>query len=107
MAEAIFPFIIYPPEGQLPFINTARVMKGDTLIALNVPVSVWPVGGTLTDVGLAYDHQGEAPLEYAQILRMANCRLYIDDMRYTVVSIEKNEYVPHVALALREMNSML
>lgn len=107
MAEAIFPFVVYPAEGQLPFINTARVMRGDTLLALNVPVSVWPVSGSATDVGIAYDHQGEAPLDFAHLLRTPNVRLYIDELRYTVINIEANLFMPHVALLLREMAPML
>jgi hypothetical protein len=107
MAEAIFPFIVYPVEGQLPFLNTARVMKGDELLATNVPVSVWPVGNAFSSVGLAYDHQGEAPLDFAQLLRTPNARLFIDDERYTIVNIEKNLHMPHVALTLREMRPAL
>lgn len=105
--EAVFPFIIYPAEGQLPFFNVARVMKGDELLAENVPISVWPVTGSSNDLGMSYDHQAEAPLDFAPLLRTPNARLYIDDLRYTVVNIERNEFIPHVALALREMSSTL
>ena len=102
--EAVFPFIIYPSQGQLPFLNLARVMKGTELLAANVPISVWPVGNSFqSDVGLSYDHNGEAPLDFAQLLRTPNARLYIDDLRYTIVNIERNEFIPHVALSLREM----
>jgi hypothetical protein len=107
MAEAIFPFIIYPAEGQLPFLNLARVMRGDELLAANIPISVWPVGNAFSNVGLAYDHQGEAPLDFAPLLRTPNARLFIDDQRYTIVNIEKNVHIPHVALSLREMQPSL
>lgn len=107
MAEAIFPFIVYPPEGQLPFINTARVMRGDTLIALHVPISVWPAGASASLTGMTYDHQGEAPLDFAPLFRTPNLRLFIDNLRYTIVDWEQNDYLPHVALRLREVNAML
>jgi len=105
--EAVFPFIIFPAEGQLPFLNMARVMRGDELLAANVPISVWPIGSSAADIGLSYDHQGEAPLDFAQLLRTPNARIYVDNQRYTITSIEKNEFIPHVAMTLREIAAAL
>lgn len=102
------PGPVTPDEGfMLPYIRMGRLMLGEEILSATIPISVWPTTGTTTDVGLAYDHQGEAPLEYAPLLRTPNARLYINDIRYTIVDIATNEYVPHVALALREMAPML
>lgn len=107
MAEAVFPFVVYPAEGQLPFINTCTVKQGNTLLALHVPISVWPAPGGQTPVGVTYDHQGETALEFKDIFRTPNARAVIDDQLYTVVDLQTNLYLPHVALLLRESQPMI
>src|SRR5262245_31649658 len=107
MAEAVFPFVVYPAEGQLPFINSAVVKQGNTLLAMNVPISVWPTPGSVSQVGAVYDHEGETGLEFFDIFRTPNCRVVIDDVLYMVVDIQKNVYLPHVALQLRESNPVI
>jgi hypothetical protein len=107
MAEAVFPFFVYPAEGQLPFINTAKLTKGNALIALHVPISVWPAPNGATNVGVVYDHGGETGLDYFDLFRTPNVKVTIDDLSYMVVDIQKNLYVPHAALMLRESNAML
>jgi hypothetical protein len=112
--QAIFPFVVSPPPqagvpgtGVLPFFSMARLEQGDTLLADGVPMTVWPTPGSTTEVGAAYDHEGEAPLEYKNLLRFSNVRVYIDDVRYTIVNWSANDFFPHVALQLREMRNMI
>jgi hypothetical protein len=107
MPEATFPFIVFPAPRTLPFIKTGTVLSGSTLIATNVPVSVWPAPGAVSNVGMVYDHDAEAPRNMEQILRMPNIRLIVDDVTYTVVDFEINEFIPHLVLRLRQMRAMI
>ncbi len=86
----------------LPFARTGTVKeRPDTLIVPELPVSVWPTGTRLTPAGLAYDHQGEAPVDFYQQLAGTNLVLTLDGEEYVIVDCQQNVYLPHTALLLR------
>lgn len=94
--------------GTLPFISSASLKQGDTEVLADMPISVWPVMGVSGGTGTYYDHQAEAPVDYADLLRgTSNLRLFVNGIRYTIVGIESNLYWPHVSLLLREATSAL
>jgi hypothetical protein len=107
MPEATFPFVVYPSSQSLPFLSLARLISNDVWVADNIPITIWPSPGGVTEVGASYDHQGESPLDSAGLYRFPNVRVFVDDARYTVVDIEENRFLPHVALRLREMRPMI
>lgn len=105
MPEAIFPDDS-PTKRTLPFLYVAQIqaLDGD-VIEPEVPVSIWPTTGFNAGVARAYDHQGEAPLEFHAPLTVANRRLVLETVAYAIVEAVPHQFVPHVALRLRRMDS--
>lgn len=90
----------------LPFDRTATIQKQGAPIATDVPCSpIWPAGDPReTPVGESYDYFAEVPAAAATHLpRGANREIIIDGRRLKVVAAEPMQFVPHVALKLREM----
>jgi hypothetical protein len=86
----------------LPFARLAQLKtRPDTVIADDVPCSVWPTTTRVTGSGLSYDHEGELPVSYYDQVRGPNVVLVLDDEEYIVVDAQENVYLPHVAVLLR------
>ncbi len=90
----------------LPFDRTATIQRQGTPIATDVPCSpIWPAGDPReTPVGESYDFFAEMPAEAAPYFkRGGNREIVIDGRRLKVVAAEPMQFVPHLALKLREM----
>lgn len=86
----------------LPFKQRATLIdKPNTTVASDVPVSVWPTRSTTTRAGTTYDAIGEAHVDYADELAVANRVLRVDGADYVVVSATPHDFIPHVELRLR------
>jgi len=86
----------------LPFSAECTLkQRPDTVLAEGVPCSVWPTRSRVTLSGLTYDHEGEVPLKFYEVVRQANVVLVTGDEDYVVVDAQPNQYLPHVALMLR------
>ena len=89
----------------LPFSKLAEVRNqdGSDVVGHTMPVSdPWPTRRSVFEAGAHYDFEAEAPLEYADVLEAANVSLTIGGRVYKVIDRERHDYLPHVALRLRE-----
>ena len=88
--------------GPLPFARSAQVkVRPSTILEEALPCTIWPTGSRMTTAGVAYDHEGEAPLDFYGLLREPNRVLVLDGEEYVVVDCQQNVYLPHVAMVLR------
>jgi len=86
----------------LPFAQRGSlIQRPDTVIVDELPMSVWPTGTRVTQAGLTYDHEGEAPVEFYAQLREPNRVIVLDGDEYMVIDCQQNIYLPHTALVLR------
>jgi hypothetical protein len=89
----------------LPFTGRADVVHGlGNVQRAALPCSLWPLPSPRsTSSGEVYDWTGEAPRDAYEDLRKQNRALVDADGRYLViVSATPNDFLPHVALQLRE-----
>ncbi len=63
--------------------------------------AIWPTTTRVTQAGLTYDHQGEAPVGFYDQLRGTNLVIVLDGEEYVIVDCQQNVYLPHTALLLR------
>jgi hypothetical protein len=89
----------------LPFLSMATVTRNGEPVSTTMPISIWPAGARVADVGGVYDHEAEAPIIYAEALAMSNVRVTVDEIVYTVVDAQAQPFLPHVALQLRQVRS--
>jgi hypothetical protein len=92
----------------LPYLRKGTLQKQDgTVIALNIPVSVWPANGVTSRYGEYFDHQAEASPHYVNELvnGPANRRLVIDGVKYNIVQATPHDFLPHVELTLRRVKA--
>jgi hypothetical protein len=88
----------------LPFNKTATLREANGTIVDDVPVAIWSATGGNTSIGRAYDHEGQAPQNfYNPLVAAPNRYLEHDGVRYRIVSATLHEFLPHVALRLREV----
>jgi hypothetical protein len=87
----------------LPFDKTGTIKHGSTDLG-EISLSIWPSGESTTPAGEAYDWEGEAHEDSAELLvGKGNRMILVEGQRYAVVSAFFNGYVPHVELRLRSM----
>jgi hypothetical protein len=94
--------------GQLPFLEVGELRKQDeSVVAAEVPVSIWPAGNLVSSVGYHYDHTAEAAPEHYDELRRPNRTLVVGGAHYKVMNATLNPLgaPPHVALRLRSGGS--
>ncbi len=92
--------------GALPFNLRGRLFRRpDDELADSVPCAVWPSRSRVTPAGVSYDHEGECPLSFADLITGGNVVLEVDAVEYMVVDAEPNTFLPHVTLLLRRMRS--
>jgi hypothetical protein len=92
----------------LPYITLGELQQQDgTVIATDIPITVWPTTGSVTRYGEAYDHQAEASLDFVNELvhGPANRRLVVDGVRYTIMQALPHTFLPHVELRLRRVKA--
>lgn len=99
----------------LPFDRTADVTdQGGTATAEAVPCSpIWPSGSRPGPGGQVYDARAQvhmsvadASLSAAQVLaalQATNAKLVVGGTRYSIVSAEEAEFLPHVECLLRRV----
>ena len=93
-----------PSSSALPFNLLGRLLtRPDNELAAVVPCAIWPTASRVTPAGLQYDHDGECPIEYADVITGANVVLEAEGVQYMVVDAEPNFFLPHVVLKLRRM----
>lgn len=96
--------------GQLPFLYAARLMaKGNEEIRGDISVSVWPASRWRSEnAGGTFDHEGEAPLDLYDDLRVPNRHLEVTQGphagEYDIVTVINHGFVPHCALELRRVS---
>lgn len=87
----------------LPWKDRADLIeRPDTVIFEAMRCAIWPTRTRTAPGGTVYDSIGEAPLEYLFALRVANRVLRRNGRDYLIVSATAHEFLPHVALRLRE-----
>lgn len=88
----------------LPFIKTGLLReKGGTPVVEELPISdPWPTTRSVFAAGAHYDHEAEAALLYADELETPNLILEVDGRAYMIIDRQRHNYLPHVALKLRE-----
>ncbi len=94
--------------SSLPFLTTGTLVEqGGAAVAgaEAVPCSVWPATSSRSsDVGHHHTHSGEAALEHADALQVANRSLILTEGLYAgtykIVGATPNGFVPHVVLDL-------
>lgn len=89
----------------LPFKDTARLLHGAGNVVLDpLPCSLWPLASPReTPAGESYDWTGEAPLKHAAALAQPNRSIKTSEGRYLkVIAATPHDFIPHVALLLRE-----
>lgn len=89
----------------LPFTGTADLVHGlGNVQRAAVPCSLWPLASPRsTSSGEVYDWTGEALRSAYEELRKQNRALVTGEGRYLViVSATAHDFLPHVALQLRE-----
>jgi hypothetical protein len=88
----------------LPFLQEAAVSRNGDVVATDMPISIWPAPSRVGDIGGVYDHEGEAPASFHASLRVANTRVTVSGKTYTVVDVQRHDFVPHCSLILREVS---
>jgi hypothetical protein len=69
---------------------------------LTITVTVWPARQTFGASGRHFDYEGEAPRAYADDLRVRNRQLRIGRKVYKIIEAIPHDFLPHVALELKE-----
>jgi hypothetical protein len=87
----------------LPFIKTGLLRtKAGVPVVAELPLSLWPSRRSVFEAGAHYDHEAEAPLEYADELETPNLALDVEGVTYMVIEVFRHELLPHVTMTLRE-----
>lgn len=90
----------------LPFDKLGQVVKqGGEVVANDVPLSIWQLtAARQTSAGESYDYTGEADAAFAgELVSRVNRSIVVDGKRLKIISAIAMEYLPHVALELREI----
>jgi hypothetical protein len=91
--------------SQLPVLYAAQLVERPNTVVTVLNCSIWPATQRINSAGVAYDHEGEAPLEHADALAVANRVLRWDGNDYMIVEATPHPLLPHVALRLRRVES--
>jgi hypothetical protein len=89
-----------------PFFLTGVLKdRPDTTVVAELPLSIWPARVRVGNAGDHFDHEGEAPMEFYDELRVANRFIEAGGERYVVVEAQQHSFLPHVGLRLRRTSA--